>query len=184
MSDDARAVSARTGSQRLFWITAVLALLLVFSVLLLAPRGIATGDELTGTDVEVELTEGVTATVEPELRDLGWRSSSLMLSNRLRLHTTIVNDSEELFPRWYRVEVFEAGNVVDGEDLRIQTTDTLHTAHLAPGEQATTDFTYRYGRPCGEFVARISYYLTLEEGESSHVDVPLTVGTEHCLAGR
>ena len=105
-------------------------------------------------------------------------------------------------PYWLRLDFtppagdvveYEVDLAVDGEDhaftvraeeLPREAADTLQTAHLGPGEQASTDFTLRYDRPCGEFLARISYQPTLDEEETSFVEAPFDVGNEECLAER
>ena len=184
MSDPAAPVSRPTTSRKTFWITAIVTFVVVLVVLALVPRGVATGESNPGESVTIELTGGINATLEPSLRDLGWRAELPSRPYQLRVRVTVVNESEELFPRWYRVTVFEADNPADGEELPREAADTLQTAHLGPGEQASTDFTLRYDRPCGEFLARISYQPTLDEEETSFVEVPFDVGNEECLAER
>lgn len=170
-------------SRRPFWATAILAFVLVLTVLLVVPRGGAATQVAVGEEVDVELIDGVSARLAPELRDQGWRASSAVRPYSLDLHLTVVNDSEELFPRWYRVEVFEQGHVVEGEDLGERLTDSLQSAHVPAGGQASTDLSYAYDRPCGEFVARVAFDLTLEGADDrQEVEVPFTLGDEECLA--
>lgn len=177
--------TAARSSRGLFWTAAILAFIVVLALLVFFPRGAATGEVVAGEGVTVELSDDVTAALVPEIRDLGWRAEYPTRPYEISLHVTIDNESEELFPRWYRVSLYEAGNVVDGEDLRGGSTDTLGTAHIDPGGQATTDFTFTYQHACGEFVAQISYHLTFDgDEERSRVEVPFAVGDEQCLAER
>lgn len=185
MSDTASPALPPTASRAAFWITAVVAFVVVLSVLVLWPRGAATGEEIAGDEVVVDLREGVTAGVIPAIRDLGWRAQYATRPYEIGLRMTIDNTSDELFPRWYRVTVFEAENLVDGEDLPRRMTDSLQTSHVDPGGQAATDFTFEYHDACGEFIARITSVPSLEEEDDrSSVDVPFTVGDDQCLAAR
>lgn len=174
-----------TLSRTPFWVTAFLAFVVVLTVLVVLPRGAATGEGVRGDDVTVELGEGVTTTFVPEIRDLGWRAEHVNRPYEISVHLTIANASEDLLPRWYRVALYRADHLVDGEDLSSRLTDTLQTTFVEPGGQTSTDFVFSYDHPCDEFVARISYAPALGGAEqSSGVDVPFAVGDEQCLAER
>ncbi|WP_295652252.1 hypothetical protein [uncultured Dietzia sp.] len=71
MSDTASPAQPPTPSRTAFWITAVVTFVAVLIVLVLWPRGATTGEEIAGDEVAVELREGVTAGVIPDIRDLG-----------------------------------------------------------------------------------------------------------------
>lgn len=168
-----------------FWITAVLAFVVVLTVLVVLPRGAATGEGVQGDDVTVELGDGVTAGLVPEIRDLGWRAEHANRPYEISVHLTIDNASEDLFPRWYRVALYDADHLVDGEDLSARLTDTLQTAFIQPGGQASADFVFTYDHPCDEFVARISYVPDSDRSdESTSIDVPFSLGDEQCRAER
>ncbi|MGC5629551.1 hypothetical protein ACPYO6_15060 [Georgenia sp. Z1344] len=181
-ADDTTPATSTTPSRRPFVTTAILTFVLALTILVLLPRGDAATPAVAGDEFTVELTDDVTATVVPELRDQGWRASSSVRPYALDLRVTVTNDSADLFPRWYRVEVFEAGNVVDGEDLGERVTASLGTAHVPAGGRHAVEFSYTYDRPCGEFVARISSLLTLDGDERSETETPFSVGDEECLA--
>lgn len=167
------------------WVSAVVAFVVVVIALSFLPRGAATGTEIVGDEETVELSDGVTASILPEIRELGWRASSDDRLYELNLHLTVENSSGELFPRWYRVVVFEADDDVRRGVVEAGQGNDLGTVHFAPGEKASSDLTFYPERPCGEFVARISYQQELEEVvERSRVNVPFVVGDEHCLAER
>ncbi|MGO1562774.1 MAG: hypothetical protein ACTHXO_11760 [Actinomycetaceae bacterium] len=170
-------------SRRPFWTTAILAFVLALTALLLLPRGGAATQVAAGEGVDVELADGVTARLVPELRDLGWRAASSNRQYSLDLQLTVANDSDALLPRWYRIEVFEQGAVIEGEELGERHPGNLQTAHIPAGGQASTDFSFAFDRPCGQFVARIAFDLTLEgRDDRQEVDVPFTVGDGECLA--
>lgn len=172
-----------TISRTPFWITAVLAFVVVLTILVILPRGAATEEGVRGDEVGVELGDGVTAAFVPEIRDLGWRAEHVNRPYEISVHLTIDNASEDLFPRWYRIALYDADHLVDGEDLSARLTNTLQTAFIEPGGQASTDFVFTYDHPCDEFVARISYVPDLDRSdESTSIDVPFSVGDEHCLA--
>lgn len=185
MSNASAPAPRRTIARAPFWVPAVAAFVVVLVLLLALPRGAATGETVAGPEVTAELGDGVTVAVLPEVRDPGWRAEFATRPYEISLHVTITNESDELFPRWYRVSVHEAGRPGDGAAPALARTDTLQTSHLGPGEQTATDFRFASDRVCGEFVAEITYLTTLEEGnDRSGVDLPLLVGVERCRAER
>lgn len=184
MSEVSAPGRSASGAGAPFWIAAIGAFVVVLLALLLLPRGEAAGETNAGDGVTVDLSDGVTASIVPEIRAMGWRAENERRPHEISLHVTVENTSDELFPRWVRISLYEPDQLADGDDLPARQTDTLQTAHLDPGEQASTDFHFESDRACGEFVARISYRTTLdEEGDPSTVEVPVVVGDEECLAG-
>lgn len=183
MSEVSTPGRSASGAGAPFWIAAFGAFVVVFLALLLMPRGEAVGETTAGDGMTVDLDDGVTATIVPGIRALGWRAENERRPHEIRLHVTVDNASDELFPRWVRVSLYEPDQLAEGDDLPSRLTDTLQTAHLDPGDQASTDFHFESDRACGEFGARISYRTTLdEEGDPSTVEVPFVVGDERCLA--
>lgn len=183
MSEDVASVQPGTASRAPLWVTALIAFVVVVLALALLPRGAATGAASAGDEATVELSDGVTASVLPEIRELGWRAPAEDRPYELSLHLTVANDSDQLFPRWYRVVVFEADDGVERGILAEELGNDLSTAHVAPGEQASSDLIFYHDHPCGEFIARISYQHELEETvERSRVTVPFVVGDVDCLA--
>lgn len=170
------------GSRTLFTWAAVVAAVLVLGLLLVLPRGDAATGPTAGAEVGAELVDGVSIQIVPELRDQGWRAGLLNSPYSLDLHVTVVNDSDDLFPRWYRLEVRERSGG-ESDDLYERLTGSLQTAHVPPGEQASTDFSYHYSQACGQFVVTIDFSLDMENGRDPQtVDVPFVVGDEQCLA--
>lgn len=183
MTGSALAPVPSTAARTLFWITAVPAFVGILTILVIFPRGATTEEGVRGDEVSVELGDGVTAAFVPEIRDLGWRAEHVTRPYEISVHLTIDNASEDLFPRGYRIALYDADHLVDGEDLSARLTNTLQTSFIEPGGQAATDFVFAYDRPCDELVARISFVPSVDRSdESISTDVPFSVGDSHCLA--
>lgn len=172
------------GARASFGIAAVATFVLATTGLILLPLGDAPGDPTAGDGVRAELTDGVTVALEPELRDQGWRTTWQSEPYALDLQLTVVNDSEDLFPRWYDVRVFELSDPDEPFILRERRTNSLGTTHVLAGESVTTEFTFNHPYACGDFVAYVEYSLDFENGtEHQTAEMPFTVGDQECLAG-
>lgn len=170
------------GRRSWFWIACVVVLVVLLAVLALQPRGGASDQVTVGREVSTELSEGVTLTLLPEMRNDGWRADNTSMPYRLTLWTTVENDSALTFPRSVRVKVLSAAD----DDPRRLTTNGLperrpvglNTMNVPPGESAGYDFSFDYSKPHGNFTALIDYLPPSDDDDPTErqtVEVPFGV---------
>ncbi|SJM51824.1 hypothetical protein CZ771_05075 [Actinomycetales bacterium JB111] len=159
----------------------VLALAVVLTGLMVLPRGSATSDWTEGDEVSLELSEGITLSLTPSIRDSGWRA--LLTSNpyALDLAVTIRNDSDEDLPRWVEIEVVTEPGTSSEQTLgERSTTNTLHHVHVPAGTSAHYVDAYRSPRSCGEFTARVHFNQSFDESHPQTMEIPFEVPGDRC----
>jgi hypothetical protein len=145
------------------------------------PRGSATSGWTEGEEVSLELSEGITLSLTPSIRDSGWRA--LLTSNpyALDLAVTIRNDADVDLPRWVEIEVVTDPATSSERTLgERSTTNTLHHVHVPSGTSAHYVDSYRSPRSCGEFTARIHFNLSFDESNPQTMEIPFEVPGDRC----
>lgn len=159
----------------------VLALALVFTGLMLLPRGSATSGWTEGEEVSVELTDGITLGLTPSIRDSGWRALLTSRPYALDLAVTLRNDSDDDLPRWVTIEVVTGAGTSSEQTLGERSTEnSLHHVHVPAGTSAHYVDGYRSPVPCGRFVARVEFNLSMDEVDRQVVELPFEVPGDQC----
>ena len=159
----------------------VIALAVVFTGLMVLPRGSATSGWTEGEEVSLELAEGVTLSLTPSIRDSGWRALLTNNPYALYLAVTLRNDTDEDVPRWVEIEVVTDAATSSEQTLgERSTTNTLRHVHVPAGTSAHYVDSYRSPRSCGEFTARVQFNLSFDESHPQTMEIPFEVPGDRC----